>query len=109
MNEVLTNQQGDVLFFHNANIPDKVQRAKPKDGRWILAEGEVTGHAHVIEDLKNCTVYVAEDGTLYVTVDASVTVKHETHGPQTLERGNYRIGIVRERDPYEDVIRKVAD
>lgn len=43
-------QQGDVILFR---IPDNIslsltQEISPRDGRLILAEGEVTGHHHAI-------------------------------------------------------------
>lgn len=43
-------QQGDLLIELTENIPDKVEAVPPKDGRYILAEGEATGHAHAVAE-----------------------------------------------------------
>ena len=109
MTERLTNQHGDVLVFSIESLPAGLTKSKPKNGRWILAEGETTGHAHAICDLNHCDVYCGEDGTLYLSVKESVELTHEEHATQTIAPGNYRVGRVREVDPFEGEIRAVQD
>ena len=44
-------RQGDVLLHaFDGDIPKGAKIVEPQNGRYILAEGEVTGHAHVITD-----------------------------------------------------------
>ena len=95
-------QQGDVLIFP-AEIPSGCKEVKNK----ILREGETTGHAHRV--IGDGEVY-EKDGTLYMRVGKDgVTVKHEEHKEQKIKEGSYRIGVVREVDPFEKVIRQVKD
>lgn len=106
----LPYQQGDVLLFKVDSLPTKgLKKAKRVGSRFILAEGEVTGHAHAIAD-PNVDVMVDKDGNLFMEVtDKPVTLVHEEHGPIAVEPGQYRIGRVVEEDPFEDLIREVRD
>lgn len=76
-----------------------------------LAYGEMTGHSHKIfgnpEDyeLKECP----KTKTRHLRVINPVTLKHQEHSPIVLPPGDYRIGIQREYDPFEKLIRKVED
>ena len=96
-------QQGDVLIV-SAAIP---KAAKRKDGRAIVAYGEVTGHCHeVIGD--GVEVY-EEHGTLYVSAPKGGTIQHEEHKPIALLPGDYQIGIVKEYDHFAEEARSVRD
>jgi hypothetical protein len=97
-------RQGDVLIRRIADLP-KQKAAKRKTG--ILAEGEVTGHAHRIEDLGLAEVLEIKNG-LYLRVgEEGVRIVHEEHAPIVLEPGNYEVEVQREYTPAE--IRNVAD
>ena len=41
-------RQGDLLLVPVAELPERVERVRR--GRLVLAEGEATGHAHVVDD-----------------------------------------------------------
>lgn len=102
----LRYQHGDVLLFRVDAIPAS---AKPKVGN-ILAEGEATGHAHRVQDVSADKVQLFEkDGTLYMRLDEPAVVRHEEHKPIALEPGNYKVGIVKEYDPFEEAVRAVRD
>jgi hypothetical protein len=96
-------RQGDVFLVAVPNLPvsNRVER------RPVLAEGEITGHAHRLKDPASGQVFsVGTD--LYLEVLAeTATVVHEEHGPVTLPRGGYAIRIQREYSPQE--IRHVVD
>jgi len=96
-------RQGDVFLI----ATDKLPRTGRVERRPVLAEGELTGHAHRLEDPASGRVFSA--GTdLYLEVLAdSATIVHEEHGPVTLPRGGYAVRIQREYSPQE--IRRVAD
>lgn len=64
---------------------------------FIIAEGEATGHAHVIND--DIELY-AKDGILFVKTEKPVEVRHEEHRPVTLDPGIWQVGTVREYDPF---------
>lgn len=100
-------QQGDVLIRSILKLPTGLKlRQHPRGG--VLAEGEVTGHAHVVMG-EGVEVWEAEDGTLYVSAPQGGTVTHEEHKPIQLDPGNYHVGIVREYDHFKEEARRVAD
>lgn len=101
-------QQGDVLLKKIEQLPNGAVCLKPKGGRWVLAEGEATGHAHAIEQIDDCTVH-EKDGVLYIAATNAVKLQHEEHHAQTIEPGIYEIGIVQEYDYLTEMARSVVD
>src|SRR5208282_1913896 len=96
--------QGDVLIRRIQSLPK--QTAQPRLNG-ILAYGEVTGHAHKVEDMTRAEVLEIESG-LYMRVgEEGVRIVHEEHAPITLPPGNYEVEIQREYTP--EAIRNVAD
>jgi len=96
-------RQGDVFLVPVSALPTtgRVER------RAVLAEGEITGHAHRLEDPASGQVF-SVGNELYLEVLAeSATIVHEEHGPVTLPRGGYAVRIQREYSPQE--IRRVVD
>ena len=103
-------QQGDVLAFSGATIPVGAKPMKIVGGQFVLAEGEVTGHSHTVEADPSQVEGFEAEGVFYLNVKAAqVTVKHQEHKLVTLPRGKYRIGIVREVDPFGEEVHKVRD
>jgi len=73
-----------------AEIPAGATRLKPSKGRrHVLAEGEVTGHAHAVS-ARDVEMFEA-GGERFLQVNAAATIGHEEHAPITLEPGVYRI------------------
>lgn len=74
-------RQGDVLLHaFDGSIPDGATKLSPRGNRYVLADGEVTGHAHVIEASDSVEVF-EKDGVLYLkVVDAPENITHEEHG-----------------------------
>ena len=99
-------QQGDVIIKKCSKIPASAKRVKRSIRGFVLAEGEATGHAHVIID--NVEVYEA-DGVLYLKNSEQVSVRHEEHKPVTLSPGIWKVEIVKEYDPFKEEARKVMD
>ncbi|KAB2849167.1 MAG: hypothetical protein F9K44_08765 [Hyphomicrobiaceae bacterium] len=107
--------QGDLLI---EKVADLDLGARPHCGevsRVVLAEGERTGHCHVLEGK---VAFFRDDGLamdlptgLYIghvkVTDGTARISHEEHGPIALPRGTYRIRRQREFDPKE--ARLVAD
>jgi hypothetical protein len=108
--------QGDLLLERVADAPLSgiVLEAGP-DGAWVLAEGEHTGHRHVVCDpimfFRDDALARDVPAGLYIghirVADESAKVLHEEHAPITLPRGTYRVRRQRELDPRE--ARIVAD
>jgi hypothetical protein len=105
-------RQGDVLLIPVDAIPAGAKEVKRDDkGRIILAEGEVTGHAHAVLE-KNATLFeiLGADGkeaARFLNVGKDTSVKHEEHGEVQLTKGVYEVRRQREYQP--DEIRPVAD
>jgi hypothetical protein len=107
-------RQGDVLIIPipRGEVP-KGLVAVPRDsrGRVILAEGEVTGHAHAILD-DAATLFRRSDldemADRFLAVECEVAeVVHEEHATITLPGGDY---IVRQKREYQpEAPRYVAD
>jgi hypothetical protein len=103
-------QQGDVLLARvEALPPGAVQRAVDPRGI-VLADGEATGHAHVIERERGVEAYEC-GGTLYVANQTGkpVALSHQEHHTITVDPGVWRVGIVREYDHLQDMERLVRD
>ncbi len=81
-----------------------------------VAEGEATGHAHRIDMGAATTVAGAKAEVrellgerFLIVTGGAVTLTHEEHAAQVIEPGTYRVGIVKEYDPFAGVTRYVAD
>lgn len=98
-------RHGDLLI-QSASIP---ARAKPRSKKpHVLAEGETTGHAHVLAT--GGVVLTDESGATYLRItEEGAMVTHEEHGPITLPIGDYEVVRQREYDPFEQAARQVAD
>jgi hypothetical protein len=97
-------RQGDVLIRRIKSLP--TTKAQPRL-TGILAYGEVTGHAHRVENLQQAEVLEIDKALFLRVGEEGVRVVHEEHAPVTLPAGNYEVEIQREYSPAE--IRNVAD
>jgi len=76
----------------------------------VLAEGEVTGHTHAIEEQTGFERYELEGREyLLVTADGGVSIVHEEHGSAIIPAGVYEKRIDREYDYSAQNVRRVAD
>ena len=88
-------RQGDVLIERVATIP----RDASKLDHLVLAEGELSGHAHRIAEPETAELF-NKHGVLFLAVNADhATVVHDEHAPIALGRGNYRVWMQREYWP----------
>lgn len=101
-------QQGDVLIKKVASIPKNTQKINPKNGRYILAEGEATGHTHAICDTEKVEMF-EKDGRLWVGIKEEVEIKHEEHGKIKLPPGDFEISKVKEYDHFSEEAKEVLD
>ena len=104
-------RQGDILIFPVAEIPTNIVPVeRDKQGRLVLAEGEVTGHFHCILD-DPATLFrqadVDEMADRFLSVEAEVALTHDEHATITLPPGQYRVRRQREFAPEAPVY--VAD
>lgn len=102
-------RQGDVILIPITEVPSNTTPVARRGGRLILAEGEVTGHAHAITD-KSCELVTTEGAAeLYLLVHGSepVALLHEDHATVTIPAGTYERRILREYSP--EATRPVQD
>jgi len=112
-------RQGDLIIEQVDVVPADAVSVVPVAGRYVLAEGEATGHAHTIEATPDVELY-ERNGVMYLRVlGADETVReaarksvaellHQEHAAHTLAPGTYRI----RRQIVEDAAhapRQVAD
>ena len=96
---------GDVVIRPVTAIPD----GATVTARRVLAEGEMTGHAHRLLDDSDVEVYERE-GTLYLRVGPrGAQITHEEHGVRTIDPGTYRVGKQAEYDHFAEEAREVRD
>lgn len=98
-------QQGDVLL--RTGIIPSTATVKRHTRGWVLAEGEVTGHAH--EVIGEGVEVLEKDGVLYLHAPSGGQIQHEEHHTITIPPGDYTIGIVREYDHFAEEAREVRD
>lgn len=106
-------RQGDVLLLAIDAIPADASQVKT-GGRIVLAYGEVTGHAHAIDD-KQATEYRSKTAVpifdyeceRFLQVAVKAELRHDEHATIEVPAGSYAIIQQREYTPTE--IRNVAD
>lgn len=102
-------QQGDVLLQQVKQIPTGTKARTPGTRGHVLAEGEATGHAHVIDATEGLELREAPDGTLYARITSAVELRHEEHQTVTVPPGVYKVGKVQEFDHFAEEARDVLD
>ncbi len=98
--------QGDVFFTKARELPEGVKPVSRNAKGYIIAEGEATGHTHVIE--AEIELY-EKDGVLFIKTAKEAEVRHEEHLPVILSPGIWKVGIIREYDPFLEETRIVRD
>lgn len=104
-------QQGDILLCPISKIPTGCKAIKDKRGV-VLAEGEISGHYHAIEKTNGVQLMEAPDRIRYLVVGGarkSASLTHQEHKPVSIPPGTYRLGIVREKDWFSEMVRPVID
>jgi hypothetical protein len=108
-------RQGDVLLMPVDAIPGESRRATSEGTRLVLAEGEATGHAHVVLGGGRLYLPGVERGAsgTYLFVEEPATLVHDEHDAIGLEPGAYEVRRQREYVPpaprRRETFRWVAD
>ena len=101
--------QGD-LFLKEAEIPSEAEEKRMQKKGYVLAEGEATGHTHLIpRKYATVTKMYEHDKKVYLAILGVAEIVHPEHKTLVLPVGNYEIGQVREYDPFEEETRAVRD
>ena len=88
-------RQGDVLLIEASRPFGTRTPERRTGGRWILALGEATGHAHAVSANGWAEIYRSGGSRFLDALDA-VELVHEEHGAITIAPGTYRVRIQRE-------------
>lgn len=99
-------QQGDVVLTKLGQMPAGEQKRISRT-RCVLAEGEHTGHAHILEEEEAELIQIGEQ--MLLKLGKAATVTHQEHGPVTLEPGIWEVGRVQEYDYLSKMVRPVQD
>ena len=100
-------QQGDVLVKEVA-IPNGAKRVSAKNGKYVFAEGEMTGHCHSVVADKRIEMF-EKDGRMYVGVKEPANLEHQEHSTIEIPVGEYEISRVLEYDHFAEEARAVTD
>jgi predicted amidohydrolase len=98
-------RQGDVLLIPVDNVPADAKRKRRTKRGIVLAEGEATGHAHVVTE-PSATEYHLK-GRRYLLAAEGVTIQHDEHDTLTLDPGAWE--IIGQYEYAPEAIRRVAD
>lgn len=99
-------QQGDLVLTKLCSLPTGEQKVISKK-RCVLAEGEHTGHNHVVEDDEAELLEIGEK--MILNLQKQAVLKHQEHGPITLSPGIWEIGRIQEFDYFQMMSRQVQD
>ena len=97
-------RQGDVLLVRVDRIPSGAKEVARRS--LVLAEGEVTGHAHRIVD-DGAVMLTTDERLTFVRLAKRAQLVHEEHATIEVPPGSYQVTRQREYHPAE--IRRVAD
>lgn len=104
-------RHGDVLIRKIEAVPTDAVAAKADKRGLVLAEGEVTGHHHRIQDVTKGQLLVspeeARDLRMWLHLDAPAELVHEEHHTLTLPAGDYE--VIKQVEYEPEGLRNVAD
>ena len=110
-NKMKNIRHGDVDIF-TITADEVTGTILTHKGSFTLAEGETTGHNHVISvpNIDDMEVRKTEDGGYILTLKTEGTLVHPEHKELVVPKGNYYVGKEREVDHFAgSVERKVID
>lgn len=86
-------RQGDILLVPVDELPAGLTEVPREDGRIVLAEGEATGHLHMIEapEATFLATDLADIEGRFLAVEEEVALEHPEHDTVTLAPGNYEV------------------
>jgi hypothetical protein len=119
-------QQGDVIIEplenYGLDFPTDGKVVKAEHRGFILARGEVTGHAHALEDIEGVEVIerplkiklktgVEEEVKYFIRIKGNQLpkLKHEEHNLHVISLGEYIVRGIREYDHFTEEARRVQD
>ncbi len=99
-------RQGDCFLEAVKEIPSDAKSAKSRDGRYVLLDGEATGHHHSVAVCDDVEMF-ERNGELFLRIGKETPLEHQEHATIPLPPGNYR--MTRQREYWDEEIRYVQD
>lgn len=96
-------RHGDVHIVAIDSIPKDAKATKET----VLEYGELTGHAHRLDE-GEATIYMKAEKK-YLRVVQPTNLRHEEHHTKVIPPGDYEIRRTLETDHMTRVIRQIAD
>lgn len=91
-------RQGDILLVPIEKVPKGLKEIPRENDQIVLAEGEATGHLHMIEAPE--ATFLAKDLAdiegRFLAVEKEVALEHPEHDTVMLAPGNYEVRRQRE-------------
>ena len=105
----MTNKRhGDIIFIQKEIDIAKLKKIGSK--KFVVAEGESTGHHHVITATKGTVdVYEGQNGEFVIAVNGKAVLTHPEHKTLEFETGVYKVEREQEYDYFSLATRKVLD
>ena len=102
-------RQGDLILKQIDKLPENLKLVS-KENKFILAEGEQTGHKHLLV-AESQTMEILQDnsGKFYLKFSGSVDLTHQEHKTITIPIGIWEVDNEREYDYALETIKSVAD
>ena len=101
----------DIIISDRRTMPKHYKQIY-KGNRCVVAEGEATGHSHVVTPLVDGQeVEMWEFGGMrFLTIpEGGAKIVHQEHGEQVIQKGNYQVRIEEDYDPFAQENREVLD
>ena len=96
-------RHGDLLICEMGFVPSF---AKPISTN-IIAEGEKTGHNHVLNGSHQ--IYETPDKQILFTAEQDVSLKHQEHSTLKIKEGNYVVVKELEYNVFKNIQEEVID
>jgi len=111
--DLTTFRQGDVLLVKEelpkSWLPVRMSRIPRDQGRLVLAYGEVTGHAHVIDaPPTEATLLSGTDNERFLELVADAPLVHEEHSTINIPAGTYRVVQQEQFAPPRDTTERLG-
>jgi hypothetical protein len=107
MNKNNMKFQGDVGIVAIEKVDREVTWKKVESG-FIVAYGEISGHHHKLVAEPETLIEIAQDANGYfLRTNGKVTLTHQSHAPQTIEKGTYFVPLQVEYNEVSE--RRVLD
>ncbi len=100
-------RHGDLSFHPIKKIVGKLQK---HSGSFVLAEGEATGHNHIItKERGTMNIYKDVQGNLVLEIDGRALLTHPEHKTIEFKTGTFKVVHEREYNHFSHSIHKVVD